>query len=76
MLGNRLNNISADVIFVFGVNMFLGWLRTKCSCEVHQRLLIMHQSFVTIASPKPLSRMGIECAVFLLLRCLHNAEEM
>ena len=36
----------------------------------------MHQSFVTTASPKPLSRMGILCAMFLLLRCLHNAEEM
>ena len=28
MLGNRLNNISAGVIFVFRVNMFLGWLRS------------------------------------------------
>ena len=35
----------------------------------------MHQSFVTTASHKPLSRMGIKCAVFLLLRCLHSAEE-
>ena len=23
--------------FVFGVNMFLGWLRIKCSCEVMRR---------------------------------------
>ena len=42
MLGNRLNSISADVIFVFGINTFClgggGWPRTKFSCEVHHRL--------------------------------------
>ena len=54
--------------FVFGVNQFFfffwgggvgGWLKTKFSCEVHHRLSIMHQLFVTTASPKPLSRAGI-----------------
>ena len=44
MLGNRLNNISADVIFC-RVNMLFGWLRIKHSCEEHHRLYIMHHSF-------------------------------
>ena len=47
MLGNRLKNISADVIFCVWVQYtlyFLGWLRTKFSCEVHHRLYIMHQA--------------------------------
>ena len=58
MLGIRLNNISADVIFcVWGQYIFFfflgggGWLRTKCSCEVHHKLQIMLQSFVFAASP-------------------------
>ena len=38
MLGNRLKNISADVVFCVGVNIFLGWLITKFSCELHHRL--------------------------------------
>ena len=39
MLGNRLNNVSVDVIFcVLGQYIFGGWLRTKFSCEVHHRL--------------------------------------
>ena len=38
MLGNRLNNISADVIFCVWGQYVLGWPRTKCSCEVHHRL--------------------------------------
>ena len=63
MLGNMLNNISADVLIcVCGQNILFegeGWLRTKFSCEVHIRLYIMHQSSVTTASPKPLSRTGI-----------------
>ena len=61
MLGIRFKNISADVIlFVWGQYIFLGggWLRTKCSCEVPHRLQIMLQSFVTAASPQPLSRTG------------------
>ena len=50
--------------FVFGVNIFFffgggGWLRTKCSCGVHHRLQIMLQSFVSAASPQPLSRTGL-----------------
>ena len=53
--------------FVFGVNIFFlgggggggGGLRNKISCEVHHRLKIMNQSFVTNASPDPLSRAGI-----------------
>ena len=51
MLGNRLKNISADVIFcVQGQYIYIyiyiyiflggggGWLKTKSSCEVHHRL--------------------------------------
>ena len=57
MLGIRLNNISADVIScVWGQYIFGGWLKTRCSCEVHHRLQIMLQSFVSAASPQPLSR--------------------
>ena len=37
MLANRLNNISADVIFCVWGQYVLG-LRTKCSCEAHHRL--------------------------------------
>ena len=51
--------MSADVIVCVWGNIFGGWLRTKFSCELHQRLNIMHQSFLTTASPKPLSRAGI-----------------
>ena len=39
MLGIRLKNISADVIFcVWGQYIFEGGLKTKFSCGVHQRL--------------------------------------
>ena len=66
MLGIRLNNLSADVIFCVWGQYILGggggWLRTKCSCEVHHRLQIMLQSFVSAASPQPLSRTGISIA--------------
>ena len=34
MLANRLNNISADVIFCVWGQSVLGWLRTKRSCDV------------------------------------------
>ena len=37
VLGNRLNNISADFVCL-GVNIVLGWLRIKFSCEMHYRL--------------------------------------
>ena len=39
-------------------------------------LYIMRQSFVTTASPQPLSRTGISIAWFLLFHCPHNVEEM
>ena len=49
VLGNRLKNILADVIFcVWGLYVFVFffvffggrgvWLKTKFSCEVHHRL--------------------------------------
>ena len=51
MLGIRLKNISADVIFCV-------WGQYK----VPHRLQIMFQSFVTAVSPQPLSRTGISIA--------------
>ena len=78
VLGNMLNNISADVIFcVCGQNIFeggRGWLRTKFSCEVHLRLYIMHQSFVKQDG----DLLEMCCVVFMIrrkYRCLIDIDK-